>query len=121
MVSISAYVGGDLDQVRFAIYSDKNGEPDALLVQSAAANSATSMGWVTLPVPPTELNAGNYWLTLYLRSSNHSFRFSNTVANAGQRNKANQAINNGYLSAWGSSSTAASGARSIYATYEVLK
>ena len=121
VVSVSAYVGGVNDQVRFAIYSDKNGQPDALLVQSAIGTTGNSMGWVTLPVPPTQLNAGNYWLAFSFKNGNQKYAYAKSYANAGERNKSYAAVSNGFLNSWGSSNTSYNGARSIFATYEVLK
>lgn len=117
--SISAYVGGANDQVRFAIYRDKNGQPDQLIVQTAVGNSTTSMAWVTLTVPDTNLSAGNYWLAFSFKNANQKYRY-NSVG-LGERNKSNAAVNNGFSSSWGTSNNSYSGSRSIYATYEVAK
>lgn len=119
--SISAYVGGADAQLRFAIYSDKNGQPDRLLVQSNIGNSTTSMAWVTLPVPPTQLTSGSYWLSFSFVNSSQKYRYISSHANAGERNKAYAAVPNGFLASWGASNNSYNGARSIYATYEVAK
>ncbi len=44
-----------------AIYTDNNGQPGALLVQS---NSTRGNGLTPVLVPPTVLSAGTYWLAL---------------------------------------------------------
>jgi hypothetical protein len=117
--SITAYVGGANDQVRFAIYKDKSGQPEKLIVQSAIGNSTTSMAWVTLTVPDTKLSAGKYWLAFSFKNTSQRYRYNST--GSGERNKSNAAVSNGFLSTWGSSSSSFSGSRSIYATYEVPK
>ena len=116
--SISAYVGGVSDQVRFALYSDKSGQPDKLLVQSDVGSTTTALAWVTLNVPPTDLAPGNYWLAFSFKNTKQRYRYNST--GAGERNKSNAAVANGFLGTWGTSTNTYSGSRSIYATYEVL-
>jgi hypothetical protein len=118
--SISAYVGGANDQVRFALYSSKSGQPDKLLVQSDVGTTTTALAWVTLPVPATDLAPGSYWLAFSFKNSNQRYRYTSSFSNAGERNKSNTAVANGFLGSWGTSNNSNSGARSIYATYEVL-
>ena len=117
--SITAYVGGANDKVRFAIYSNKSGQPDKLLAESAIGSSTTAMAWVTLTVPPTDISPGDYWLAFTFNNSSHRYRYNSS--GAGERNKSNStAIANGYLQSWGTSTNSYTGTRSIYATYEVL-
>lgn len=120
LLSISAYVGGANDQVRFAIYSDKGGQPDKLLVESNVGQTATAMEWVTLPVPSTTLSPGNYWLSFSFKNSKQRYRYITSYSGAGERNKSNAAVANGFLENWGNSNNSYNGARSIYATYEVI-
>jgi len=115
--SITAYIDGKVDEIRYAIYSDKNGQPDQLLVQSSVGNSNLSMGWVTLTVPDTVLAAGYYWLSFCHADASQNYAYISTYSGAGECNKAKDATTNGYLANWGSSNTSYSGARSIYATY----
>lgn len=119
--TISAYLGGSIDQVRFALYSDKNGQPDALLVQSDVGNTTTEMQWITLSVPTIELSPGDYWLAFSLKGSAQRYRYISSFVGAGERNRPNPAVTNGFLSSWGPSSNSYNGARSVYATYEVAK
>lgn len=117
--SITAYVGGANDQVRFAIYSDSGGNPGPLIVQSEVGTTTTSMAWVTLPVPATDLVPGNYWLAFLFKNSNQKYRYIATYSGAGERNKAHD-FNSAFINPWGTSNNSYNGARSIYATYEVL-
>ncbi len=116
--SISAYVGGAFDQVRFALYSDKSGQPDKLIVQSDIGMTTTALGWVALNVTPTDLAPGDYWLSFSFKNAYQRYRYNSS--GAGERNKSNAAVSNGFLGTWGTSTNTYSGARSIYATYEVL-
>ncbi|QDU90389.1 hypothetical protein Pla175_37930 [Pirellulimonas nuda] len=120
VLSISAYVGGVSNaKVRFAIYSEKNGQPDTLLVQTSTGKCSNSMGWVTLDVPATTLSAGAYWLTFSFDDEDQKYQYTDTYTGAGQRNVSNNATTKGFKSTWGTSSKSSNGARSIYATYEV--
>lgn len=119
--SISAYVGGSNDQVRFAIYSDAGGQPDVLITQSDVGHSGTSMDWVTLTVPQLTLSPGNYWLAILLKHNNQQYTYVDSYPGAGMRNKSLGAFSNGFLPTWGTSNASYDGARSIYATYEVIE
>jgi hypothetical protein len=116
--SISAYVGGAVASVRVAIYSDSAGEPNIRLAQSALANSANAMGWVTIAVPDTALSPGYYWLAMCYDSSNHQHAGASSGITPGVRTKNYDAIPNGFSSAWGTSSHSSTASRSIYATYQ---
>ncbi|MEZ6134996.1 MAG: hypothetical protein R3C53_08820 [Pirellulaceae bacterium] len=118
--SITAYVGGANDQLRYAIYSDSNGQPNKLLAQSETGSTATEMAWVTLSVPEIDLAPGNYWLSYSFKNSNQKYRYISSYSGAGERNVSNDAVGQGFLDTWGTSKNSYSGARSIYATYEVL-
>lgn len=119
--SISAYVGGAVGAVRFAIYSDANGEPGTLIVQSATGTSQSALGWITLTVPDTKLASGNYWLALSLGSASQSCRYTSTaIAGGGRRRRSWDAVNQGFIGTWGRSSLSSAGACSIYATYQPL-
>jgi prepilin-type N-terminal cleavage/methylation domain-containing protein len=66
--SLSAYlhVLGN-SNLRFAIYSDKNGEPDQRIAQttSAAYSTESIATWKTIPLTrTTNLLPGNYWLAI---------------------------------------------------------
>lgn len=119
--SISAYLGGDANYTRFAIYSDAGGKPGALLVTSDPGQTTTAYKWVTLTVPETILEPGTYWLTLFLDSSNQKFYLDSSVKTSTWAVAKNDAEANGYLSTWGTPESTSTGAISIYATYEVQK
>lgn len=115
--SISAYVGGRSDELRFAIYSDVAGQPGVRLVQSAVGRSGSAMQWITLTVPDTSFTPGFYWLALVVDHDEQVHRFSSAISGAGRRRKAYDAIDRGFIPAWGTSSSSGDGAISIYATY----
>lgn len=47
-----------------AIYSDNAGVPNTLLVANNTGVAATAGQWVDIPITPTALAAGTYWLTI---------------------------------------------------------
>jgi hypothetical protein len=117
--SISAYLGGAADDAILAIYSDKGGEPDKLLVQTSRGKTTSSMSWLTLSVPDTQLSPGYYWLAESYKSSSQMHAFTSSGVTVGARNNNNDATSNGFSSSWGTSTMTSTGARSIYATYSV--
>jgi hypothetical protein len=117
-MSISAYVGGPPPKlVRYAIYSDAGGEPDALIVESDTASmQSPSLHWMTVDITPTPLPAGTYWLALALEKS--AMKCVESPPGEGQlRYRDNDAVANGFLSSWGASDFSADRQISIYGTY----
>jgi hypothetical protein len=116
--SLSAYVGGDNQKLRLAIYSDNAGQPNKLLAQSAIGNSQKSMSWVTLTVPDTSLSAGNYWLAIAFSDNDQKYRYDSKLAGAGVRNKSYDGVDKGFIGNWSTSNGTQAGAISIYGTYQ---
>ncbi len=77
------------------------------------------MAWLTLDVPDTTLPAGTYWLAFSFSDSAQKYYYVSSYTGAGERNRSNNASQNGFTNPWGSSANSYSGARSIYATYEL--
>ena len=77
LVSISAYLDANTRPYRFAIYTDVDGEPGSLIVQTDEG-AGGGLDWHTLPTTPTPLAAGTYWLALAYNhaSQNHFFEDS---------------------------------------------
>lgn len=62
--------------VKMAVYSDSIGYPDSLLIESGSAT--VSNGVVSIPIPPTFLLSGDYWLmAIYNSDAQHTYRKSN--------------------------------------------
>jgi len=125
VTSISAYVqkGPDTGRpphppqnLRYAIYTDNNGEPGTLIVQSAAeAVESTFYHWHEVSITPTEFSAGTYWLALAF--DNDKMMGKQSLPGSGQtRHKSNNAVANGFLSSWGTSDESNTRRLSIYAT-----
>ena len=113
--SISAYVGGASDDIRFAIYSDIAGEPGVLLAESPMGETQSAMHWLTLNLPETSLSPGAYWLALSFESNSQTWL---TGSSGGQsRMTTGRAARNGFSSSWGTSTASSTGPKSIYATY----
>ncbi|MEM7227785.1 MAG: fibro-slime domain-containing protein, partial [Planctomycetota bacterium] len=113
--SITAYVGMNDKDVRYAIYTDNAGEPDALIVQSAKAESEEdSMAWLSIPISDTYLDAGTYWLALALEDNDQRYAYVNSGGNA--RVRSNDAVDDGYVSSWGTSTETTARRLSIYAS-----
>jgi hypothetical protein len=115
--SISAFIGGPIGSVRYAIYSHSSGfnRPNILLAQSAAGlTSGGGSRWVTLPVSHNNLVAGEYWLVV-------SFGLSSQTVNmtpGGDYHTLNyDPTLLGFRTNWGASDTQEKMSFSIYATY----
>ena len=114
VTSISAYVGGTDDDVRFALYSDGGGEPADLLAESELGLTGGTMGWLTLDIPDTPCLSGTYWLALSFEDDSQRFTYEST----GQtRTNGNRAAQNGFVDPWGTSTGGQSVKFSIYGTY----
>jgi len=116
VTAISAFVAGPPSKkIRYAIYSDLAGEPNALLVETVVeAVGSTSFHWHEIGVAPTSLAAGTYWLALAFEHGNASYSY--TYEAQGQtRYKNHDAVDHGFLPSWGSSDASLSRVISIYA------
>ncbi len=113
--SITAYVKGvPTKKLRYAIYTDSSGEPGTLLAETAAEPvGSNSYHWHTISIPATSLNPGTYWLALAFEHRNVYYTYD---ASGGQtRYNDNDAVGNGFLANWGSSTTSNTRRVSIYA------
>ena len=113
--SVTAYVGGRVRDVRYAIYTDVAGEPDALLAETARVNSTVAMDWLTIDLPDTPLTAGTYWLALSFDHRDQIYHYENGGQTRYNNNRATNA--GGYDANWGSSTASYTRNISIYATY----
>jgi hypothetical protein len=73
--SITQYFVTTGFQAKVAIYTDLNGAPANLVVQSSS-ETITSTGWHTFSVSSTSLTPGYYWLTVVCSASNAAGRMS---------------------------------------------
>lgn len=78
--SISVYVV-NAQNFRLAIYDHdpSNKKPNNLLVESASTNCGTGNAWCTIPVNPTYLAAGTYWLMLQHQSNTSAYKVKFTA------------------------------------------
>jgi hypothetical protein len=113
---VTAYVNGPPPKlVRYAIYTDKNGEPDTLVTQTATGPIVTNQAhWHTLATPTVNLTAGSYWIALAFEMNNQYY-YHDTLSTGKIRMRSNDAITSGFSSTWGTSSTSTAGRISIYA------
>jgi len=66
-------------KVKMAVYDDLSGRPNKLLVESAVATVGT--GVISLPVTPTTLAPGTYWImAVYDTYDKHTYIKDNTLA-----------------------------------------
>lgn len=68
--------------VRAAIYSDNAGVPNAKLSESAAAVTATTLGWYEITMNQAITNGTVYWLAIF--ASDNGMRAFYDAGNAGQ-------------------------------------
>ena len=113
--SITAYqAGGNNKKVRYAIYTDSAGEPDALIAETATAQRSSAAAWLTIDLPVTSLTAGTYWLVLAFNSTTEEYYYDG--AGGQTRYSDDDAISNGYTATWGVTTTTNTRRISIYAT-----
>lgn len=112
---ITAYIKSKANNdVRYAIYTDLAGEPDALLVETAATTAPNGTGWFTITVPPTVIAPGIYWLALSLDANSQKYQYD--AAGGQTRENANAAVTNGYNANWGVATASTTRRMAIYAT-----
>lgn len=121
LISISLYMDGPPPKdVRFAIYSDVNGQPGSLLAQTALSDiDSNTAHWKSVRITgqPLTLQAGTYWLAFAFDHANMNYYYSDT--NGQTRIKNYDAISHGFRSSWGSSDSSNTRKISIYATLAV--
>ena len=66
IVSLHLHLAQASGQARAALYGDANGNPGALLAESAT--QAAVIGWNALDIPDLDITAGTYWLAFQLES-----------------------------------------------------
>ncbi len=114
VTSITAYINGRSRDVRYAIYSDNNGEPDVLLNQTSTVAASNGWQWLTIDLPDVALNAGTYWLALAFERVNQLYCYEG--AGGQTRIADNDAVANGYLQPWNNTDSSNTRKISIYAT-----
>ncbi|MCH8823981.1 MAG: hypothetical protein IH984_10775, partial [Planctomycetes bacterium] len=113
--SITAYqAGGNNKKVRYAIYTDSAGEPDALIAETATAQRSSAAAWLTIDLPVTSITSGTYWLALAFNASTEKYYYDG--AGGQTRYSDDDAISNGYTVNWGVTTTTNTRKISIYAT-----
>ncbi|MCH8344857.1 MAG: hypothetical protein IH983_12835 [Planctomycetes bacterium] len=113
--SITAYqAGGNNKKVKYAIYTDSAGEPDALVAETAVGTRSSAAAWFTIDLPVTSLTAGTYWLVLAFNSTTEEYYYDG--AGGQTRYSDDDAISNGYTATWGVTTTTNTRRISIYAT-----
>lgn len=67
-------------QVQMAVYNDNNGSPNRLVV--ASGTTTVGRGVITLPVNPTNLSPGDYWvMAVYDSTAFHTYEDSTATNN----------------------------------------
>jgi hypothetical protein len=114
--SITAYLLTNGFNVKAAIYTDNNGAPSTLVVQSSA-QYVSSTGWNTFTLTPISLSAGYYWLSVVSSSMSSAGLMSSSSSN----NHAwkTDTYYSDYPSSFGSPSGYEKTQTCIYATYTV--
>lgn len=101
---IAALVKGPPSKkVRLAIYSDRNNNPDQLILQTDAVNATglpTSFDWSRFSLDGQSLPEGTYWLVLCL---DHQTQYLSYKGGGQLRYRQYDAIANGYPSSWAGS------------------
>jgi hypothetical protein len=114
--SITAYFSTTGFSAKAAIYTDNNGAPSTLIVQSSA-QSVTVKGWNTFAVPQTSLNTGYYWLCVVSSGGSSAGLMISTSSNS--HSWKTNTYTSDYPSTFGTPSGYEKSATSIYATYTV--
>ena len=114
--SIFSYVKGQQPKyVRCALYTDNNGEPDLLIVESGVVEAGwNKFHWHETSIANTVLSAGTYWIAIAFEHA--AMNIKQSEQGLGQtREKNYDAITNGYLAQWGASDDSSTRRMSIYA------
>jgi hypothetical protein len=114
--SITAYFARTGFSAKTAIYTDNNGAPGTLIVQSGGKTVSVT-GWNTFTITPKTLTAGYYWLCVVSSSDSSVGVMSPTASNTHAWKTTTYA--NDYPSTFGTPSGYEKTATSIYATYTV--
>lgn len=115
--SISAFLGGPVGTVRYAIYSNHgSNRPNQMLAQSGLGLSLSGGNrWMTLSVPQTSLNAGDYWLAVCFGLNSQTV---NMTPSGDYATLNHDATLTGFRNSWGTPDSQDQMSFSIYATYE---
>ena len=118
---IAALVKGPSSKaVRLAIYTDRDNDPDRLVVQTDAAPAGgpgSAFEWTRFTLDETSLAAGNYWLVFNVEHKNQSVSYH---GEGELRIKFESAIASGYPQAWGRSHHRMAASVSIYMNGDVM-
>jgi hypothetical protein len=112
--SITTYFTNAGFNAKTAIYTDNNGAPSTLLVQSNA-QAVTTSGWNTFTVTQTSLTVGYYWLCV--TSSSASSIGTMITASTNSHAWKPATYSNEFTSTFGTPTGYEKSATSIYATY----
>ncbi len=114
--SITAYFASTGFNAKAAIYTDSNGAPSQLVVQSDA-QAVTTKGWNTFQLDQTSLSTGYYWLCVVSSSKSSTGLMSVSSTNSHAWKTAT--YSNDYPSYFGTPSGYEKSSTSIYATYTI--
>lgn len=116
--SISAFVGGGVGTIRYALYSHHGAQdrPNSLVAQSGPGLTLSGGSrWITLNVPETNLNAGTYWLAVNFGLTSQTIN----MTPGGEYVTLNyDATLLGFKNNWGTPDSNEQMSISIYATYK---
>ena len=116
--SISAFVGGGVGTIRYALYSHHGAQdrPNSLVAQSGPGLTLSGGSrWITLTVPETNLNAGTYWLAVNFGLTSQTIN----MTPGGEYVTLNyDATLLGFKNNWGTPDSNEQMSISIYATYK---
>jgi hypothetical protein len=77
--SIAVYTSKSGKKLRLAIYSDNNGRPGSLLVETGQEEVTTnSAHWKEVSITPTDLEAGAYWVAVSFQDRDQSYLYEDT-------------------------------------------
>jgi hypothetical protein len=115
--SISAFVGGPIGTIRYAIYNHhSNNCPNSLIAESGlGVTTGGGHRWVTLSMPDKDLNAGEHWLAVCFGLNSQTV---NMTPGGNYVTRNHDATLAGFRSSWGTPDSEEQMSFSIYATYE---
>ena len=118
--SITVYFATSTFNAKAAIYSDSQGVPANLVMQSSS-QYVSSAGWTTFVVAQQALVPGTYWIAVVADSSRAMGRidYSGSVVKQHCEKQAGTSFSNEFSSSFGTLNWTDTGSVSIYATYVV--
>lgn len=104
-------------QVRYAIYSDSNGQVGSLLAQTSVQSmSISKLHWKRISLSSgLPLSPGTYWLAVSFDHANGVYRYATDGGQTRYNN--NAAITNGFSSNWGSPTVSSTRRINLYGVY----